>query len=172
MTESLSKTCPLCCEPVHQGARKCPHCQHYLNKWVLAAYHPLIATSPFLLLFAGSLFWLASVLHRGEDFERYRSQIHATDTQMKFGEASQGSTIAVVGNIQNDSAIPWKDIRLDVLFFDNANKLMDAKMAYTVEVPARDHAAFKFSQRREFPKEEYHSFIVRVLTARDARSFP
>ena len=172
MNEAEPKTCPLCCEPVRPMARKCPHCQHYLNKWVLAAYHPLIATSPILVLFAGSIFWLASVLHRGEDFASYRSQIHVTDTQMKFGETSKEATVAVVGNIQNDSSIPWKDVRLEVQFFDSTNKPMDAKTAYTTDIPAHDHAAFKFSQRREFPQEEYHSFVVRALIARDARSFP
>ena len=175
MSETESKTCPLCCEPVRPGARKCPHCHHFLNKWVLAAYHPLVAISPLLLMFAVGCYLLARALHRGADFESFRSQVRVTRSELEFGELPPpaGQTVAVVGTIQNDSTIGWKDLVIEARFFDASHKLIDTrqKRDYVLSLPARGDCAFKFTQPREFDRGGYVSHEVRVVSARDANGF-
>lgn len=173
MNESETKTCPLCCEQVHPKARKCPHCQHFLNKWTLIAYHPLFALLPMILLIFGGGYFLSRIFQPGEDFGAYRSQVHVSHSEMKFGTLSAGPTVSVVGTITNDSRIAWKEVTIDVQFFDKARKLIDTKQsAYTpFFLPANSSCAFKVSMPREFDIGNYNSYDVRVLSARDSRSF-
>ena len=173
MNEAESKTCPLCREPVHPAARKCPHCQHYLNKWVLAAYHPLIAVSPILIAFALAVYFLARVINRGESFEPYRSLIHVIHSELEFGELPAGPTVAVVGTIHNESSVAWRDLTIEVQFFDKTHKLIDTKQRrdYLLSLPSKENCAFKVSQPREFALANYASYEVRVVSARDAKAF-
>ncbi len=175
MNEAESKTCPLCCETVRPAARKCPHCQHYLNKWVLIANHPLIAVSPMILVFAIGGYFLARVLDRGERFDSHRSQVHITHSELQLGELRAGPTVAVVGTIQNESNVAWKTITLEVQFFDKSHKLIDTKQSKQwsddLFLPAKGNCAFKVSQPREFNPTDYASYDIRVVEAHDAHGF-
>ena len=173
MNEVESKTCPLCCEPVRPAARKCPHCQHYLNKWVLAAYHPLIALSPMLIMVAIGFYLLSRAIDRGESFEAFRSQVRVTHSELRPGELPTGPTVAVVGTIHNESNIAWKDLAIEVQFFDKSHKLIDTKQRrdYSLSLPPKGDCAFKVSQPREFDLADYASHEVRVITAKDAKGF-
>jgi hypothetical protein len=173
VNEAETKTCPLCCEPVRPAARKCPHCQHYLNKWVLAAYHPLIAMSPMLLVFGVGFYLLSRAIDRGQSFEAFRSQVHITHSELQLGELPAGPTVAVVGTIHNDSNVAWKELTIEVQFFDKSHKLIDTKQRqdYSLALPPKDNCAFKISQPREFNLADYASHEVRVITAKDAKGF-
>ncbi len=173
MTEAESKTCPLCCEPVRPAARKCPHCHHYLNKWVLAAYHPLIAISPMLLAFGVGFYLLSRVLDRGQSFEAFRSQVLISHSELQFGGLPAGPTVAVVGTLHNESNVAWKDLTIEVRFFDKSHKLIDTKQRqdYWLMLPPKGDSAFKVSQPREFDAANYASYEARIVTARDAKGF-
>ena len=122
VNEPESKTCPLCCEPVHPAARKCPHCQHYLNKWTLLANHPLVAISPMFVALAVGAVMLEGMFAPGKSFDSYRSQVRVTHSELQFGELRAGPTVAVVGTMQNESNIAWKTVTLEVQFFDKSGK--------------------------------------------------
>jgi len=175
MNETPTKNCPLCCEPVRSEARKCPHCQHFLNKWVLIAYHPLSSMVPVLLCFVIGGYFFAQIFDKGQSFEPYRSQVHITNSELQFGELRTGPTVAVVGTIQNGSNITWKTVTLEVQYFDKAHKLIDTKQSKQwsdeVYLPARGSSAFKISQPREFNSNDYASYEIRVVDARDRRGF-
>jgi hypothetical protein len=93
---------------------------------------------------------------------------------MDFGQTSKEETVAVVGTIRNDSPIVWKDVQVEVQYLDAAKKVLDVRSGWaaTSAIPPHDSAAFKVSQTREFPKEKYSSYTVRVLWARDGRAWP
>jgi hypothetical protein len=173
MNEAESKMCPLCCEPVKPAARKCPHCQHYLNKWVLVAYHPLVAVIPMLLMFFVGFYWLSQIFDHGQNFEAFRSQITITHSELRFGELKTGPTVAVVGVLHNESNVAWKDVALEVQFFDKSHKLVDTKQRpdYYMMLPPKKDCTFKISQPREFEAADYASHEVRVITAKDAKGF-
>jgi hypothetical protein len=174
MTDPTTKQCPLCKEPVQNDARKCPHCQHFLNQWTFAAYHPAIALIPFALIIFASVYFLGRVFRHGENFDDYKSQVRVEDSRMEFGQNSKGEeTVAVVGTIRNDSPIPWKDVEVEIQYRDSAKKVFDAKTSpgYSTTVPAHSTGAFKISQAREFPKGDYQLYSANVLWARDARTW-
>ncbi len=180
MNEAATKTCPLCCETINAKARKCPHCQHFQNKWTLLAYHPLVAMAPMLVVIIGFAVFMQRIFDRGEDFDAHGSQIRVLQSAMEFGESlakSAGApatpTVAVVGTIQNDSGIAWKDVIIEVQFFDKDHKLIDTKQDYPYShtLPKDEQSAFKVSMQREFSPEKYASSEVRVVSARDARGW-
>ncbi|HUT36685.1 MAG TPA: DUF4190 domain-containing protein [Planctomycetota bacterium] len=43
-------TCPFCCEPIHPAARKCPHCQEYLDPALAAQVRLAPRTSPLAIV--------------------------------------------------------------------------------------------------------------------------
>jgi len=127
LDEKSTKACPLCCELINANARKCPHCQHFQNKWTLLAYHPAVAITPMGILIVASMLFLAHSFDPGESFDAYRGKIHLLHYDMQFGELKNGPTVTVVGTIQNDSNIVWKENVVEVQFFDKDHKLTDAK---------------------------------------------
>lgn len=175
MNESSTRRCPLCCEPVHADAKKCPHCQCFLNKWLFIANHPLLAVLPMFIVLAigGSL--LTKIFDKGESFEPHRAQVHIEKSEMQFGELKGSPTVAVVGSIRNEGSITWKTVTLEVQYFNKEHKLIDTKQSKQwsdeVTLPAGGAAAFKISQPREFDSSEYVSYDIRVVDAHDRRGF-
>jgi hypothetical protein len=180
MDEITTKICPLCCERINLKARKCPHCQHFQNKWVLMAYHPAVAIAPMTLVLIVSFFLLIRAISPGEDFESHRAQIHVVQSAMQFGEhpgtqSLSGPIVAVVGTVRNDSGITWKDAIIEVKFFDKDHNLIDAKQQrdYSEVVLPGQTCAFKVSMSRDFSADKYVSYEVNVVSARDGRGiFP
>jgi hypothetical protein len=138
----------------------------------------LIASSPFIgivivLIFYVLMAYLVSkIFDKGEDFTPYRNQITISDSELKFGEKKSGETVAVIGTMSNKSSVPWKDVQIEVRFYDSNGKMIDSKQDkdYSFEVPANGNAAFKVSTLREFPKEQYVKCDVAIISARDARA--
>jgi hypothetical protein len=124
--------------------------------------------------------FLGRIFNPGEDFEFHRSQIHVVQSAMQFGErgvaqSPPAPTVTVVGTIQNDSAITWKDAILEAQFFDRDRKLIDAKQQrdYSEVLTTGAPCAFKVSMPREFDAGKYVSYEIRVVSARDGRGiFP
>ena len=127
-----------------------------------------------LIAFALVIYALTRFMDRGESFDSYRSQVHVTHSELEFGDLpSKGPTVAVVGTIHNDSHVAWKDINIEVQFFDKAHKLIDTKQTrdYSGSLQPKDNGAFKVSQPREFNQADYASYEVRILDAKDRNGF-
>src|SRR5688500_13207091 len=165
------KNCPMCCSEIPEAARKCPHCQHFQTRAALL-FHPATAAFMVSIPMAISLIIFATILDRGEEFAPYLGQITATNTHIAFGETKNGATIAVLGEIRNNSPIPWKDINLHALFEDASGRTIDVATEdkYSLHLPAHSTSQFKLSFRREFPETNYAHHTVRVLAAKDSRS--
>lgn len=177
MNEVPTKTCPLCCEIINAKARKCPHCQHFQNKWTLIAYHPLVAVIPMMLGIGAFGVFMNRLFAPGENFEAHRAQIQVVQSAMEFGaraasqSAPPGPTVAVVGTIRNDSGITWKEVIIGAEFFDKDHKLIDARQErdYGLVAAPGQPCAFKVSMPREFSADKYVSCEVNVVSAREAR---
>ncbi|MHC4543571.1 MAG: FxLYD domain-containing protein [Planctomycetota bacterium] len=174
MEEVTSKTCKMCYKEMDSRAKKCPYCQHWQSKFSKIVWHPAFAVfliMGFIVVF-GVIFESLFVFDKGEDFAPYRNQITIRKSELKFGETSHGPTVVVMGEIKNNSNLSWKDVQLEVRFYDNNNKLIDTdqKNKYSFVIPANDISTFKVSIPREFPEEQYANCKVRILSAKDART--
>jgi hypothetical protein len=165
------KTCPMCCSEIPEVARKCPHCQHFQSRAALL-FHPATAAFIVIIPMAISLIIFATMFDPGEEFAPYSNQIAVTNTHIAFGETKSGATIAVLGEIRNDSPVPWNDINLHAHFKDPSGRTIDVATEdkYSFHLPAHSTSQFKLSFRREFPETNYAQHTVRVLFAKDSRS--
>jgi hypothetical protein len=176
MEENDTKVCEMCYKEIPDKAKKCPYCHHWQSKISMIIYHPIVSVLIFIIPLALMMYLFTSMLDRGEDFKPYRDKITINDSELKFGEKKVCDkvfeTVAVIGTMSNSSSIPWKDIQIEVRFYDSNGKMIDSeqKKDYPFEVPAHGNAAFKISTQREFPIEQYVSYKITIISARDARS--
>jgi hypothetical protein len=176
MEEITSRICKMCYKEIDNRAKKCPYCQHLQNKISMVVFHPVFGVFfvliPMLLVFIFTGLMFKRILDQGEDFTPYRNQIAISESELKFGHTARGPTVVVMGKMTNNSSLSWKDVNLEVRFYDNDNKLVDTdqKNKYSFVVPANDVSTFKVSIPREFPEEQYASCKVRILSGRDSRA--
>jgi len=176
MEENESKLCKMCYKEIDRRAKKCPYCHHWQNKISMIVWHPAFPISIVLVFYLAVFILMGvafeSMFDKGEDFTPYRNKITISESELKFGEAESGPTVVVMGKMTNDSSLSWKDIQLEVRFYDPNKNLIDTdqKNKYSFVVPANDVSMFKVSIAREFPEEQYDTCEVRVLSATDARA--
>lgn len=170
--DASQKTCPMCCLPILEKARKCPHCQHYLSRTALLFHNPafmaLYATIPMLAL----MIVFSTIFDPGENYEQYQDQIQVSNSRIEFGQVQSGPTVVVFADIQNKSSVPWKNLEFHLEFSDSTGHLADVgqKEMYSFHVPPGETYPVKLSFRREFPESAYSAVKIRVLTAKDSRA--
>ena len=167
-----TKVCRMCYREIPRQARKCPECHHFQSRSTMVVYHPVVAVilavTPLLLM----LLFVAGLLDQGEDYQLYKDQIAVTDSQLAFGCLGTNATVAVIGQIRNQSPVPWEDIYLHATFTDATGKTIDVaqRQEYAFYLPPNESLPFKLSFRREFPESNYVNHTVRVVGAKDARA--
>ena len=172
MEENEKKLCKMCYKEIPSRAKKCPYCLHWQNKFSMIGWNPALPIIIFLIPYIIIWYMFVSMFDKGKDFTPYRNQITISNSEIRFGEKKSGETIAVVGTMSNSSSIPWKDIQIEVRFYDSNGKMVDTEQQkdYPYEIPANGSAAFKVSTLREFPKDQYAKYDVVIISAQDARS--
>lgn len=176
MEEITSKICKMCYKEIDNRAKKCPYCRHLQNKISMIVWHPAFAVFfvliPMLLVYIFMGLMFKGIFDQGEDFTPYRNQIAISESELKFGKTARGPTVVVMGKMTNNSILSWKDVQLEVRFYDKDKMLIDTdqKNKYSFVVPANDISTFKVSIPREFPEEQYANFKVRILSAKDSRT--
>ena len=105
--EGSTKTCGMCQMEIPAKARKCRYCQHYQSRTWRVVYHPAFAAAFLMLPMFVMLLAISSILDSGEAFGAFRDQIKITSSGLTFGETQSCGTIAVIGTVQNKSAMPF-----------------------------------------------------------------
>jgi hypothetical protein len=126
-----------------------------------------------ILMLAGYGMLMDHLFTRGEPFQAYADQIVVVESKLEFGRDQDGPIVAVVGTLRNESAVDWKDVRLQAEFFNAQDALFDVNQENECRcpsLPAGQKIAFKVSFPRQFPEKEYVRHSVRVLSAKDVRA--
>ena len=122
---SETQTCRLCCMEIPKLARKCRYCQSFVKPFSLHSQHPLLIGAlislPLLLMMVA----FGTFFDSGENFQDYKGQINVVESEMVFGDLKAGPTVAVLGSIRNESAVPWKELHFHAEFFDGGGKRID-----------------------------------------------
>lgn len=143
----------------------------------MITFHPLFGMIPAIILFLALFGFIGTMFQttfsEGEPFSQYANALSIVETKMAFGVSGcehRSPTVVVLGKIQNDSPVSWKDVYFEATFFDADANLIDSSQQkrYPFMVAAQDRGTFKLSFRREFDETLYHSFNVRVISAKDA----
>lgn len=172
MNDSTTKACRRCCEQIALGAQRCPKCQSWQGVGAYLAANPIAIFSiplGFVPLFM--MFW---IFWPGADFGKYQDKIIVVEPQLVVNADKSYDGIVTVGKLENQSPLKWKDIVIEVQYFDQDGKLVAAateKSLNMVLLPGVQHA-FNVSSNREHAAEKYVSQKVFVRDARDARKWP
>ena len=122
------------------------------------------------VLVVGFLVFLGRLLNPGINFFPYRDGIVVVESRMNTQEVGKDSVVHVVTVITNQTDIAWKEIQLDVRFFDQTGKLIDGR-TYLESSTILPHgeSAFRINTHPSHPLSDYDSYKIFVRYARDAR---
>ena len=172
MNEATTKTCPYCAEPVKNTAKICPHCRQWLTALSFRNPAVLVVVIYFciLILIVGFLMFLGRLLNPGINFMPYRDGISIVDSRMNIQDEGKDSSVHVVAVITNQTDIAWKQVQLDVRFFDRTGELIDGRMYLdsSIILP-HGESAFRINTKPSHPLSDYVSYKIFVRYARDAR---
>lgn len=173
--ERQTKLCRTCYEPIDQRAKKCPYCRMQQTRWAIA-FHPAVVAAAVLvclLLLAALAFGLMGPLRKGEDFAKHQGEVEVLKSEMLYDALEDHRIVGVVGELKNNSDIPWERVQIEVQFMDQEGRLIDTvtDVLFSGEIRPGATRFFRASQPAYLPKERYASYEVRVTGARDARSF-
>ncbi len=180
MENKVASICKMCDMQISSKAKKCPYCQHWQNKLSGIIVHPAFVIVPVIIVsvcFLGAIYQTLEMVDRdAQNFSQHANEVSIIDPKMTFGVSSgcnhQSPTVAIIGRIQNDSPVSWEGISLEATFFDKDGNLVDASQQNIryFRVASKSTSVFKLSSLREFPKEQYVNFKVRIISAKDERN--
>lgn len=173
MNSEVVRVCPYCAEQIKPVAKVCPWCQQWLSLFSLR--NPGVGLAVFnlcaLILIVGFLVMFNRLTGSGIDFSPYRNGISLVESRMNLKDAGTNSMVYVVAVLTNHTDIAWRQIQLDVRFFNQAGTLIDARTACDSST-ILDHgeSAFRINVTPCRALSEYDSYKVFVRAARDNRT--
>ena len=89
---------------------------------------------------------------------------------MNFATGGEQDSVRVVGVLTNETAVGWKNIQLDVRFFDKTGTLIDARTYPDgARIYAHSESSFQINLRPSRAFADYDSYKIYVRAARDMR---
>ena len=170
-----SKPCAWCAEPIRVAAKACPYCRRLQPKWKWISEFlvvlPLVGFA--LLCFVGAL-WLKQLFSPGRDFEPFRDQIVVEGSNMHFGQATNGNFVSAIGMIRNNSPYAWKEIQLEVQYYDKDGRMIDTRSEsrFGDVLPPGATQAFRLRTQADKPQSAYADHKVFLRSAKDSRKWP
>ena len=176
MEESQTKICPACAEAVKVTAKLCPFCRSDQRRSTAlnVKLAPWVAWPFWLLFICGCLIVFYRVAYPGKDFASCRSQVVISSSSMQFSNGERGRYVTTIGTITNISDCGWKDVQLEVRYFNQDGKLIDVGTQYISDlfVQPNSESAFRVRTLADQPDSAYASHKVLVRTAKDIRRWP
>jgi hypothetical protein len=173
--DQQTKICPVCAETVKAVAKKCPFCRADLRSSVIRIDPaPWFSWVFMLLFFCGALIVFYRVAYPGRDFSLCRNQIVVSSSSMQFSAGERGRYVTTVGTINNESDYGWKEVQLEVRYFNRNAKLIDVGVQIFPDIIIQPHSesAFRVRTLADQPESAYASHKVFVRTAKDIRRWP
>jgi hypothetical protein len=142
---------------------------------VFSLRNPTVFLLIFCICYLSSALGLLIVFNRiadpGINFFPYRNQLSIFDSRMNLEDAAKEYSVHVVAVVTNQTDIAWKDVQLDVRFFNKAGTLIDARtfMNSPTIFPHGD-SAFRINVDPIHPLADYDSYKIYIRSARDTRS--
>jgi hypothetical protein len=175
MDGEQTKICPTCAENVKAAAILCPYCRSILRRSSLQIAVPTWVTWLCgALFFGGCLIFFYRVVRPCEDFTKHRDQVVVSASAMQFSYGDRGRYVTTLGTVRNESDWAWKDIQLEVRYFDREGKLIDVGVQSISDVIVQPHceSGFRVRTLADQPNSVYASHKVFVRSAKDERYWP
>ena len=118
----------------------------------------------------GFFIFLQRIFNPGIDFSPYRDGISVVESRMNLQADDKQPMVNVVVLLTNKSEVAWKDVQMDLRFYDKTGTLIDAN-AYSSRGVVYPHGelAFRIKTPSCHSLSDYDSYKIYVRSARDAR---
>jgi hypothetical protein len=180
MNESAeTKICPHCAETIKTAAKVCPHCRYWQKRW--SWHNPRVGISLWIAASFAMITFYAVALDKlfgpkESSFATYRDEISVVTSQFSHRGYESNLMNTVIGTLTNRSKVGWKDVSVEVQFFDKSGKQIDAITAKgddyrgAVILPYGE-VAFKVEGTAAHPEADYDKYKVYVRWAKDIDSW-
>src|SRR5262245_21129171 len=126
MSDPNTKTCRMCAETINAAARLCPYCRtDQRQSTIIVTIATWLSSLLLLAFFGGAFYFIYHVFTPGKDFAPFRNQFEVVSSSMQFNQNDKGTYVTTVGTVRNNSDQAWKEVQLEVRYFDGTNKLID-----------------------------------------------
>jgi hypothetical protein len=177
--ELTTKICQQCKEEIKASAKKCRYCHSMQGGFSATlsnpAYTPFIGLAVAIPFMLGAFYFMGSIFDRnGKEFEKYRSLVVVQDSKFHYAKEGDTGYVSTIGTIKNNSDKKWKELRLEVQYFNQAGALIDthSDTDYSlVLLPTTEHT-FRVREPADKAETEYASHKVFIRDARDADNWP
>src|SRR5262245_26601965 len=177
--ESPTKICQQCKEEIKASAKKCRYC-HSIQGGIGAtlsnpSYAPLVGIALAIPLMLVAYYFLISRFDRdGKAFEKYRSLVVVQDSKIHYAKEGDNNFVSIIGVIKNKSDKKWKELRIELQYFNQAGALIDTQSDtnYSLVLLPNNEHAFRVREPAVKPEAEYASHKIFIRDARDADSWP
>jgi RNA polymerase subunit RPABC4/transcription elongation factor Spt4 len=170
-----TKACALCAEPIRVAAKICPYCRSVQPRWKRQRQvEQWTGFAFFFLMGLVLLSFLYVIIMPGRNFELFQNQFTVIDPEMSFDVTTNGNYISTIGQIRNGSPYAWKDVYVEVQYFNKEGKMIDTctREDYGEIIFAGDTQAFKVRGPADKPESEYSTQKVFIRSAKDSRKWP
>lgn len=170
-----TKPCDLCAEPIRVAAKVCPYCRSFQSRWRLKKQIEQWSSLVLLLMMGvGFMIFLGTIFSPGRNFEEYKDQLTITESEMHFSQTTNGNFISTIGQIKNNSPYAWKDLQIEVQYFNNNGHMIDTRTEerYSEIISAGSIEAFRIRGPADKPEAAYSTQKIFVRSAKDSRKWP
>jgi hypothetical protein len=170
MADENKKPCYKCGEQIATAARYCHVCRTWQSKRARFLTSSQVWGGLVILLLVPVLpiVMVSRLLDQGEDFAKHRDQVVILDSKVRTESEKR---IVTVGRLQNNSTVKWREVVIEVQYFDAKGELLATKTERNMDsvlLPNEIHA-FQVSSDLDYAPEKYVSHKVLVRDARDAK---
>lgn len=126
----------------------------------------MIVVLPFGFLF----YFMSGIRDKGADFSTFQALVAVTSSKITYAKEAESAYISTIGTIKNNSEIKWKDVQIEVQYFDKDDRLIDTQTQseYDFILVPHSEQAFRLRQKADKPETNYVAHKVFIRNAVEA----
>jgi hypothetical protein len=178
MNAESSRICPFCAESINPAAKLCPRCRQWLtmrslrNPAIFLWVHGGLSAAVFILMGFGFLSAVNRLGNPKPYYTAFPQVLRVVESRMNWAQTKDGLRIYLTGILTNQSPVAWGSIEFDCRFFDAKGVMVDAANAHaSLTIQPNDDAAFRAVVAPGGETNDYHSYKLSIITARNAKAW-